>query len=87
MRFFDDVLGGVGAAGGHLGLAEQRKRFVDRALQRPRCAGINGAGTAGDIARGRGTSYLHYSNENTYVAAVAAVAEVAIKVDLIDRPF
>ena len=37
-------------------------------------AGINTAGAAGDIARGRGISYLRYSNNNTYVAAVAEVA-------------
>ncbi len=36
--------------------------------------GINPGSAAGDIARGRGISYLRYSNSNTYVAAVAEVA-------------
>lgn len=37
-------------------------------------AGTNPAPASGDIARGRGISYLRYSNNNTYVAAVAEVA-------------
>ncbi len=36
--------------------------------------GANPAAAGGDIARGRGISYLRYSNNNTYVAAVAEVA-------------
>ena len=54
------------------------QKAMARAQWQPRI-GINAAGvkpsaTAGDIARGRGISYLRYSNNNTYVAAVAEVA-------------
>ena len=37
-------------------------------------SGVNPAAAGADIARGRGISYLRYSNNNTYVAAVAEVA-------------
>ncbi len=50
---------------------------IEKAMARAkwqRRAGINPAGAGGDIARGRGISYLRYSNNNTYVAAVADVA-------------
>ncbi len=52
------------------------QKAMARAKWQPR-AGINpmASNTAtGDIARGRGISYLRYSNNNTYVAAVAEVA-------------
>ena len=53
---------------------------IQKAMGRAKWAsrtGINPANSAlasGDIARGRGISYLRYSNNNTYVAAVAEVA-------------
>lgn len=49
---------------------------IQKAMARARWqsrAGIQPA-TGGDIARGRGISYLRYSNNNTYVAAIAEVA-------------
>ena len=50
------------------------QKAMARAKWQPR-AGVNpGAAGGGDIARGRGISYLRYSNNNTYVAAVAEVA-------------
>jgi CO/xanthine dehydrogenase Mo-binding subunit len=49
-------------------------KAMARAKWQPR-AGLNpDAGGSGDVARGRGISYLRYSNNNTYVAAVADVA-------------
>ena len=53
------------------------QQAMARAKWQPR-VGVNPAGTqpgaGGDMARGRGISYLRYSNNNTYVAAVADVA-------------
>lgn len=49
------------------------RKAMDRAKWQPR-AGINPAACSGDVARGRGLAYLRYSNNNTYVAAVAEVA-------------
>ena len=49
------------------------QKAMARAKWQPR-AGINPSASSGDIARGRGISYLRYSNNNTYVAAVAEVA-------------
>ena len=50
------------------------QKAMARAKWQPR-AGVNPAAAAGgDMARGRGISYLRYSNNNTYVAAVAEVA-------------
>ena len=48
-------------------------KAMARAKWEPR-AGINPSAASGDIVRGRGISYLRYSNNNTYVAAVAEVA-------------
>jgi CO/xanthine dehydrogenase Mo-binding subunit len=53
--------------------AEVIQKAMARAKWQPR-AGINPAAAGGDISRGRGISYLRYSNNNTYVAAVAEVA-------------
>ncbi len=54
------------------------QKAMARAKWQPRVgvnpAGINAGAVNGDIARGRGISYLRYSNNNTYVAAVAEVA-------------
>ena len=44
-------------------------------------SGTNPAAAAGDIARGRGIAYLRYSNNNTYVAAVAEVRSTAKRRD------
>ena len=44
-----------------------------RANWQPR-VGLNSAAKSGDIARGRGVTYLRYNNAATYVAAVADVA-------------
>ena len=49
------------------------RKAMERAQWKTR-AGINPAAGSGDIVRGRGISYLRYSNNNTYVAAVAEVA-------------
>lgn len=49
------------------------KKVMERASWQSR-AGINPAAAQGDIARGRGVSYLRYNNATTYVAAVAEVA-------------
>ncbi|MBC7726320.1 MAG: xanthine dehydrogenase family protein molybdopterin-binding subunit [Microbacteriaceae bacterium] len=50
------------------------QKAMARAKWQPR-VGVNPTATAGgEIARGRGISYLRYSNNNTYVAAVADVA-------------
>ena len=49
------------------------QKAMAHAKWQPR-AGINPSAASGDIARGRGLSYLRYSNSNTYVAAVADVA-------------
>ncbi len=49
------------------------QKAMERAKWQTR-AGVNPAPANGDIARGRGISYLRYSNNNTYVAAVAEVA-------------
>ena len=54
------------------------QKVMARAKWQPR-GGINPAGSSaaaagGDVVRGRGISYLRYSNNNTYVAAVAEVA-------------
>ena len=49
------------------------QKAMARAKWQPR-AGINPTAASGDIVRGRGISYLRYSNNNTYVAAVAEVA-------------
>ncbi len=51
------------------------QKAMARAKWQPR-AGVNPGArdSGGDIARGRGISYLRYSNNNTYVAAVAEVA-------------
>ena len=49
------------------------QRAMARATWQTR-PGINPSSRSGDIARGRGISYLRYSNNNTYVAAVAEVA-------------
>ena len=48
-------------------------KAMERAKWQPR-AGVNPAAGSGDVVRGRGISYLRYSNNNTYVAAVAEVA-------------
>jgi CO/xanthine dehydrogenase Mo-binding subunit len=49
---------------------------IQKALTRARWMPRAGTAAAqpGDVARGRGLSYLRYSNNNTYVAAVAEVA-------------
>jgi CO/xanthine dehydrogenase Mo-binding subunit len=49
------------------------QKAMERAKWQSR-AGVNPASAGGDIARGRGISYLRYSNSSTYVAAVAEVA-------------
>ena len=49
------------------------QKAMARAKWQPR-VGVNPTAAAADIARGRGISYLRYSNNNTYVAAVADVA-------------
>ena len=49
------------------------RKVMERAKWQAR-AGVNPAAGAGDLVRGRGISYLRYSNSNTYVAAVAEVA-------------
>ena len=53
------------------------QKVMARAKWQPR-VGINSAASSAtassDIVRGRGISYLRYSNNNTYVAAVAEVA-------------
>ena len=53
------------------------QKVMARATWQPR-VGINPGGSSaaasGDVVRGRGISYLRYSNNNTYVAAVAEVA-------------
>ena len=54
------------------GIAVIRKA-MERAKWQTR-AGFNPAVGSADVARGRGISYLRYSNSNTYVAAVAEVA-------------
>ena len=55
------------------GIAVIRKA-MERAKWQSR-VGVNPAAAGrGDVARGRGISYLRYSNNNTYVAAVAEVA-------------
>ncbi len=48
-------------------------KVMQRAGWQPR-VGINTAAGSGDIARGRGVTYLRYNNTTTYVAAVAEVA-------------
>ena len=54
------------------------QKAMARAKWQPRIGinptGMNTGGAGGDIARGRGISYLRYSNNNTYVAAVVEVA-------------
>lgn len=50
---------------------------IQKVLQRAKWtvrAGTNPQAASGDVVRGRGISYLRYSNNNTYVAAVAEVA-------------
>ena len=49
------------------------RKAMERAKWQTR-AGVNLAAGGGDVVRGRGISYLRYSNSNTYVAAVAEVA-------------
>lgn len=49
------------------------RQAMARAKWQPR-VGTNPAAGSGDVVRGRGISYLRYSNNNTYVAAVAEVA-------------
>ena len=49
------------------------RKATERAKWQTR-VGVNPAAGAGDVVRGRGISYLRYSNSNTYVAAVAEVA-------------
>ena len=49
------------------------QKAMERAKWQTR-AGVNPAAGSGDVVRGRGLSYLRYSNNNTYVAAVAEVA-------------
>jgi nicotinate dehydrogenase subunit B len=49
------------------------RKAMERAAWTPR-VGINPAAGSGEVVRGRGISYLRYSNNNTYVAAVAEVA-------------
>jgi CO/xanthine dehydrogenase Mo-binding subunit len=49
------------------------QKAMERAKWQSR-AGVNPAAAGGDMARGRGISYLRYSNSSTYVAAVAEVA-------------
>ena len=49
------------------------RKAMERAKWQTR-AGVNPAAGRGDVVRGRGISYLRYSNNNTYVAAVAEVA-------------
>ena len=49
------------------------QKALARAKWQPR-ASVSPGAAGGDIARGRGISYLRYSNNNTYVAAVAEVA-------------
>jgi nicotinate dehydrogenase subunit B len=48
-------------------------KVMERAKWQTR-VGTNAAAASGDIARGRGISYLRYNNTSTYVAAVAEVA-------------
>ena len=48
-------------------------KVMQRAAWQPR-VGLNPAAGGGDIARGRGVTYLRYNNATTYVAAVAEVA-------------
>ena len=52
--------------------AMARAKWQPRVGIHPAASSAGAAG--GDIARGRGISYLRYSNNNTYVAAVAEVA-------------
>ena len=49
------------------------RKAMERAQWQARAGFIPAAG-GGVVARGRGISYLRYSNNNTYVAAVAEVA-------------
>lgn len=48
-------------------------KVMERAKWQTR-VGINARAGSGDMARGRGISYLRYNNTSTYVAAVAEVA-------------
>lgn len=79
--FIDEV-----AFAAHVDPAEYRLRYVkdprglavlQKVLQRADWkarVGLNPAPGSGDIARGRGVSYLRYNNTTTYVAAVAEAA-------------